>query len=160
MRITLFDFLGTFKTIQLLLLKKKMLLEISVNTSTISWLPDRLAVVHDTGKWSVWYCGAVVSPFLVTLYNLRLSIQLWVMPHTEILSLVSGSLIYRALWTIFWSGLKGIICFWMWRRPERWWSISERNRTATQPLSTLRQDVDEMGIRINIRLNGKSNTVQ
>lgn len=37
-------------------------------------------------------------------------------------------------WIILWSGVGRIIFFWMWIRPERWWSTSEGRRGITTPV--------------------------
>lgn len=104
-------------TIQPLILREKKLQDISLNSSTISWItPDRQATVSEeelcqcsTMKLCVWFGevkfrapqGTVLSPF-----HLRLSVQL------SLCSFCSGCMCYWQAGAV----LREIIC--MWTRTE------------------------------------------
>lgn len=66
-------------------------------------------------------------------------------------------------WIILWSGVGRIIFFWMWIRPERWWSTSEgRRRHHDSCLSwdrmlMWRRSAKYPGIYIDSRLNWNTN---
>ena len=181
-RITFFDFSSAFNTIQPLLLSEKLQV-MGVDTPTISWITDYLTgrpqfvrlgsvlsemVVSNVGAPQ----GTVLSPFLFTLYTSDFQYNTGTChlqkfsDDTAVVGCVRDGQDreYRTVVDDFveWSGRNHLLL--NVTKTKEMVIDFRRNRTATQPLCILGENVTEvedykfLGVHLDNRLNWKTNT--